>query len=115
MADDASRYIQNQPGLRRERLASLRAAFLGAVPGVEESMAYRMPTFRLGGHWAAMASQKRHLAVYFCSEPLIAPIRSAHPELSYGKGCVRIRDNQELPVRELVAVFVNAMHMDKGS
>jgi uncharacterized protein YdhG (YjbR/CyaY superfamily) len=72
-------------------------------------MRYRMPTFELHGAWVAMASQKHYCAVYFCSAALIASLRAHHPELDYGVGCVRIRDNQHLPVYELREAFARAL------
>jgi len=75
------------------------------VSGVEESFKYKMPTFEKGDNWVSIANQKHYVSVYFCSEELIADIKVNYPKLSYGKGCVRIKDNQDIPIADLCIAF----------
>jgi len=100
---------------RRARLVRLRRAFFAAVDGITESMQYRMPTFTKDGNFVALASQKHYLAVYFCADELIRGIKAKHPELNCGVGCVRIRDTQAVPLKELVASFKKAMRFKQGA
>ncbi|MDA2918386.1 DUF1801 domain-containing protein [Desulfobacterota bacterium AH_259_B03_O07] len=72
-------------------------------------MKYRMQTFEKNGNWVCLANQKNSISVYFCSEDLIKPIKEKFPKLSTGKGCVRIKDNQGVPIKELVRSFKLAM------
>ena len=47
-----------------EALTALRELTLETVPGVDESMQYRMPTYNLAGQSVcAMASQKRYMSL----------------------------------------------------
>jgi uncharacterized protein YdhG (YjbR/CyaY superfamily) len=94
---------------RRRRLQSIIGIFRAGVDGVVESMRSGMPTFEKDGRWVAVASQKRHLSVYFCGEDVIDAIRTHHPELDYGKACVRIRDNQHVPLFALEQAYLDAM------
>ncbi len=94
---------------RKRRFTAVRAAIHEAAERVVESMRYRMPTFEKDGAWVAMASRKNYLAVYFCSADLIAGVRAHHPELDCGVGCVRIRDNQHVPIFELRRAFEQAL------
>lgn len=106
-------YLAGLSPSRRERAEVIRKAFLGAVDDVVETMRYRMPTYEKGPSWAAIGSQKYYLSVYFCSGEIIDNIRKKHPGLSTGKGCVRIRDRQEVPTRDLAASFRKAMNRKK--
>jgi len=106
-------YLAKIPPDRKTRTLSIRKSFHGTVKNVEETMRYRMPTFEKNGNSVSMASQKHYLAVYFCSEEIIQPIKNKFPKLSTGKGCVRIRDNQEVPIKELAACFKKAINMKK--
>ena len=87
----------------------IRKAILECYPDISESMRYKMPTYERKNAWVAVASQKNYLSVYFCSEDLIANIKRKYPNLSTGKGCVRIRDNQEVPMSELKRAFIRAL------
>jgi len=102
-------YVAALVGERKRRFEAVRRTILDSCAGVVESMRYRMPTFEKDGAWVAMASQKRYLAVYFCSAELIAGVRAHHPELDCGVGCVRIRDDQHVPIYELEQAFVRAL------
>jgi uncharacterized protein YdhG (YjbR/CyaY superfamily) len=94
---------------RRSRLQAIRAALLGGVDGVVESLRDRMPTYSRGAAWVALANRKRHIAVYFCTSQAIEALRIHHPELSCGVGCVRIRDSQYVPMYALREAFLQAL------
>lgn len=113
MKSEIRKYLIGVPKLRKERYVALRNAFVESTPDVKETMKYRMPTFEKGPNWVAIGNQKNHLSVYFCSESLIENIHRKHPAISTGKGCVRIKDNQELPLKELVVSFKKAMKFKK--
>lgn len=112
MKDDAQaivRYVAQVPEARRERALALHGLILSLFPQAAISMEHRMPTYRLGANFIAWASQKRHLALYTCSEARIAGFRARHPEVSAGKGCLRFRDSQRLPLADLAQVVKNAL------
>ena len=72
-----------------------------------------MPTFERDGNWVALANNKKYISVYFCSEDLISNIKKQYPELDTGKGCVRIKDKNEIPLNELKNSFKKAMNLKK--
>jgi hypothetical protein len=73
------------------------------------SLDYRMPTYRVGEQFVAWASMRRHLALYTCSAERIAGFRARHPEVEAGRGCLRFRDSQRLPLADLAQVVRNAL------
>ncbi|MDH5222052.1 MAG: DUF1801 domain-containing protein [Betaproteobacteria bacterium] len=112
MKDDTqaiARYVALVPEARRERALTLHGLILSLFPQAAISMQYRMPTYRLGENFVAWASQKRHLALYTCSDQRIAGFRARHPEVRAGKGCLRFRDGQRLPLADLAQVVKNAL------
>lgn len=102
-------YFDSLPQIRRDRLVDLKRRFQQAVPDAQLTMRYRMPTFERADHWTCLGNQKNHISVYFCSEEIIAPVVADNPKLNCGKGCVRIRDTQEVPIEDLVDAFRRAM------
>ena len=53
-----------EPG-RHSALAEVRALVKETVPGVQETMKYRMPTYEYaGGVLCAFASQKQYMSLY---------------------------------------------------
>ena len=106
---DIQEYLSKLPAKRKERINSIRKAFQSADINSLETMKYKMPTFENGENWVSIGNQKKYISVYFCSQELIENIRINQPHINTGKGCVRIRDNQEIPIRDLVESFKNAM------
>ena len=110
--DDAQaivRYLVRLPEARRERALALHGLILGLFPQASVSLGTRMPTYRLGGEFIAWASTQRHLALYTCSAERIAGFRARHAEIEAGKGCLRFRDSQRLPLADLAQVVKNAL------
>ena len=97
---EVRRYFDSLPAIRKDRLLDLKRLFEQAVPGAALTMRYKMPTFERGDHWACLGNQKHHISVYFCSEAIIKPLVANNPHLNCGKGCVRIRDTQDVPVED---------------
>lgn len=104
-----ARYLAQLPEARRERGLALHGLILSLFPQATASLGYRMPTYRLGAQFVAWASTKRHLALYTCSAERIAGFRTRHPEIEAGRGCLRIRDSQRLPLADLAQVVRNAL------
>lgn len=66
-------YIEAQPPAARATLEQVRAAILRAVPAVEESISYQMPTYKLDGERLLyFAGWKKHYSLYPASPELIA-------------------------------------------
>ncbi len=112
MSASPQEYFDSLPKVRRDRLVELKARFEQVVPVARLTMRYKMPTFEKGNHWACLGNQKHHISVYFCSEAIIAPVVANNPKLNCGKGCVRIRDTQDVPVEDLVDAFKRAMGVE---
>ena len=107
MAATIDEYIAAAPPVRAERLTALRAAIHRAAPNAVESIEWKMPVFRVGEHYVAMAAQARYLSVYLGSASVEA-IKAA-TGLKGGKGCLNITDTQPLPLLELEAAFRNRL------
>jgi uncharacterized protein YdhG (YjbR/CyaY superfamily) len=103
------RYLAQLPEARRERALALHGLILSLFPQASVSLDYRMPTYRVGEQFVAWASTRRHLALYTCSAERIAGFRARHPEVEAGRGCLRFRDSQRLPLADLAQVVRNAL------
>ncbi|MEY2529015.1 MAG: hypothetical protein QOJ05_1105 [Verrucomicrobiota bacterium] len=57
-------YIAGFPAEIRERLEKIRATIRKAAPNAEETISYRMPTFRLNGVLVYFAAFKKHIGFY---------------------------------------------------
>ena len=102
-------YLAAMPQERRARVDTLRDLIRRLYPDAEESMDYKMPTFRQGEGWVAVANQKQYVSLYTCSAEHLAPFKQKHPKINTGKGCIRFRDRDELPLDDLEQVITSAM------
>ena len=65
------------------------------------TMTYKMPTYRVGAGWVAIANQKHHVSLYTCGPHHIEDFKARYPGIKTGKGCINFRDKDELPVADL--------------
>jgi len=126
-------YLAGLPEDRRTALEEVRATILdNLAPGFEEAMNWGMITYQVplsiqpetyNGKplmYAALASQKRHMAVYLTSvyqdshtyESFLERYHATGKKLDMGKSCVRFRRIDDLPV-DLIGEVIGAMTVDE--
>jgi uncharacterized protein YdhG (YjbR/CyaY superfamily) len=86
---------------RREALEALRALVYQVAPDAVETMRYGMPAYDVAGKvLCQFASQKRYVSLYL--DPKIVDKHRGELEgLSLGKGCVRFRKLDKLPLETI--------------
>lgn len=102
-------YLDAVPDSRRERLLSVRERILKLHPNVDESMEYKMPTYRLATGWISIGNQKNYVSVYTCGPHHLAAFREKHPKIKGGKGCLNFKDNDEIALDDLEGVINHAL------
>lgn len=112
---EIDRYLITLPSSHRKALRALRAIVHQTVPGVSETMDYRMPTFRAGDHViCSLASQKHHITLYICGEAVLDPFREDLAGLDCGHACVRFRPDEEFSQDLAKRIIARAMEMADG-
>ncbi len=132
-AETVEEYLAELPEDRREAIAEVRDAILENLPhGVVESMNWGMIVYEIPLEtfpdtynkkplqYAALASQKNHMAVYlnsiYMNEDDAAWFANAYKEtgkkLDMGKSCVRFKKIDQLPV-ELVGEAIGKISLDE--
>lgn len=99
-------YIAGFPPEIREKLESVRRTILDAAPEAQESIAWKMPAYKLNGKpLVYFAAHKKHIGFY----PIPSGIEAFREELSAygqsGKGSVRFPYDKPLPL-DLIARIV---------
>lgn len=107
-------YLAAVPPARRPLVEALHALILAAYPHAEVSMQHRMPTYRVGDGWVAVANQKHHVSLYTCGEAHIAAFKDRHPHIKTGKGCINFRPADPLPTADIRDVVRHAFDHPKG-
>lgn len=101
-------YITGFPESVRVRLTAVRETVREAAPDIEESISYRMPTFRRSGLILHMSAHKHHIGLY----PAPSGSESFNQRLAAfraAKSTVRLPFNQPLPldlIREIVELRI---------
>jgi uncharacterized protein YdhG (YjbR/CyaY superfamily) len=95
MGGDASTvnaYIAEAPADRRKALQLLRELCTAELPGFEEAMRYRMPSYlRLGEVEVGFANHKAYISLYVLRRDALKAHAARLEGLSVGKGCIRFR------------------------
>ncbi len=132
-ATTVTEYLDELPPERRAAIAAVRDTILANLPdGYEEAMNWGMITYQVPPEtypdtyngqplqYAALASQKRHMAVYLTAvyasdearEAFLDDYRATGKKLDVGKSCVRFRRIDDLPL-DLIGDTIAAMGVDE--
>ena len=90
-AADVEAYLDEVPADRSEAMGRLRTLCVEALPGYEECMDYRMPSYKRPGEEVevAFASQVNHITVYILRKSVLDRFRDELTNATLGKGTVR--------------------------
>jgi uncharacterized protein YdhG (YjbR/CyaY superfamily) len=108
----AETYMQNLEGDRRSALEQVRLLILQTVPGVKETMLYRMPTYELDEVVCSFASQKRYMSLYMDVE-LVEQHSDALKHLDVGKSCIRFKNIKDLPLETVQQILIESVDKQK--
>lgn len=109
-AASVAEYLDALPDDRRAALVKLRKLVRKTAPKAVESMEYGMPTYMMGEvPLCAMASQKGYLAFYVCCAAAVEPHRAKLAKLNCGKGCIRFKSLDQLPLDVVADILKEAV------
>lgn len=98
-------YIARQPRPVRHTLILVRRAIRRALPGAEEGISYRVPTYRL--HDRAViyfAAWRRHYSLYPLGDRLVRAFREQLAPYHVGKSTLRFPLTTPVPTRLIEAI-----------
>jgi uncharacterized protein YdhG (YjbR/CyaY superfamily) len=101
-------YIASQPEAVQGVLQRVRSIIRKAVPGVEEVISYKIPTYKLhGGPVLYFAGWKRHYSLYPATDPVMASFQDDLAPYEVSKGTIRFPLSEPVPVKliERIAKF----------
>ena len=83
-------YMTQIPEKRVSAIKKLRKLCLKHLPDYEESMEYKMPSYRgINQIEVAFASQKQHISIYILKHDVMLKNKKRLKGLNHGKGCIR--------------------------
>jgi len=113
MQQAINKYIASIPDNRYERFMSLHNLIVQLYPEAAIDMSYKMPTYRVGDGWVALANQKNYISLYTCGVSHLEPYKQKHPQQKTGKGCINFRDRDEIHLDDLTTVITHAFESPK--
>jgi uncharacterized protein YdhG (YjbR/CyaY superfamily) len=99
---------------RKAKIDKLHSLIVDCFPNAEIDMQYRMPTYRYGDGWVAIANQKHCVSLYTCSAEHLVKFKELHPNIKTGKGCINFRDRDAIPEDAVKEVIKHAIGQPKG-
>ncbi len=98
---------------RRERFNILHSLIVKLYPAVVVDMSYKMPTYKVGEGWVALANKKNYISLYTCSHHHIESFKENNPGIKTGKGCINFKDKDDLPIKDIKQVIKHAIEQPK--
>jgi len=106
--ESVDEYIAAQPEAARRALELVRTAIRKAVPKAEESITYKMPTYKMHGERLLyFAGWKQHYSLYPATKRLIATLKNDLKPYEVVKSTVRFSLAEPVPAKliERIAKF----------
>jgi uncharacterized protein YdhG (YjbR/CyaY superfamily) len=101
--ESVEEYIAAQPEGAKRALKLVRTAILKAVPETEESISYKIPTYKLQGERLLyFAGWKKHYSLYPATKRLLAALKGDLKQFEVVNSTVRFSLAEPVPV-ELIA------------
>src|SRR5262245_38418681 len=93
-------YIAAQPEAARSILERVRSAIRAAVPNAEESVSYKIPTYKLRGvRVLYFAAWKKHFSLYPASDRIVTALKNELAPYEVEKRTIRFPLNEPVPTR----------------
>ncbi len=93
-------YIGAQPETVQRMLGRVRSAIREAVPGAEEVISYKIPTYKLHRRPVLyFAGWKQHYSLYPATERVLAAFEDELAPYEVNKGTIRFPLSQPVPVK----------------
>jgi uncharacterized protein YdhG (YjbR/CyaY superfamily) len=93
-------YIASQPEAVQGMLKRVRGAIRRAVPGAEEGISYKIPTYKLHGRPVLyFAGWRQHYSLYPVTDRLVATFKDDLTPYKVSKGTIRFPLSEPVPVK----------------
>ena len=93
-------YIASQPEAVQGILGRVRGIIREAVPGAEEVISYKIPTYKLhGGAVLYFAGWKQHYSLYPATARVVEAFKDELASYEVNKGTIRFPLSQPVPVK----------------
>jgi uncharacterized protein YdhG (YjbR/CyaY superfamily) len=93
-------YIAAQPKAAQGVLQLVRSSIRKAVPNAEESISYKIPTYKLRGDPVIyFAGWKQHYSLYPATNHIVATFKDDLAAYEVKKGTIRLPLSQPVPVK----------------
>jgi len=106
---DVNSYIENISDERKDLLKTLSKLIIENHPEVEVVMSYKIPTFNSGSGWVALGYRKDGVSMYTNGPENIEKFKLKNPHIKSGKGSLKFKVNDVLPIYDLKEVLMRAL------
>jgi uncharacterized protein YdhG (YjbR/CyaY superfamily) len=98
-------YIASQPEAVQGILGRVRSTIRKALPGAEEVISYKIPTYKLpDGPVLYFAGWKKHYSLYPASERVVAAFKDELASYEIKKGTIRFPLSPTVPVKLIARI-----------
>ena len=98
-------YIASHPEAVQRALKRVRSTIRKAVPGAEEMISYKIPTYKLDGRPVIyFAGWKQHYSLYPSGDRLVLAFKDDLARYEVSKGTIRFPLSEPVPVKLIEAV-----------
>jgi uncharacterized protein YdhG (YjbR/CyaY superfamily) len=114
-AKTVDEYLTQVPEKRVAAIKKLRQLCLENLPEHEESMVYKMPSYKRNDQVeVAFASQKQHISVYILIHDVMLNNQDRLKGLNHGKGCIRYSNPDKIDYQLITDLLKQTLESDSS-
>ncbi len=103
--ESVDKYLAVQPETARRALSQVRSAIRKAVPKADETISYKMPTYKLNGERLLyFAGWKQHYSLYPATKRLLAALKDDLKPYEVAKSTVRFPLAEPVPTKLIARI-----------
>jgi uncharacterized protein YdhG (YjbR/CyaY superfamily) len=108
-------YLSQIPEKKVSALKKLRNLCLKHLPDHEESLVYKMPSYKRNDQVeVAFASQKQHICVYILKHDVMLHNKDRLMGLNHGKGCIRYSNPDKIDYQLITDLLKQTVESDSS-
>lgn len=98
--DAVNNYINRFEGIKKEWLTTFITFMRENFPEAQETISFQMPMFKFNGKYIAFSIAQEHFSFHSLDFEMIEEIKSLLPKAKFGKGCAKVKfdDQAALPI-----------------
>lgn len=113
MNADVQHYFDAVPEASKPYFNQMHKLMMQLYPGAAIKISYGVPIYQTKSGWVGLGFWKDGVSIYTNGPGHLAEFRAKHPTVKGGKGSLKFKNSEPLPLEDLKLIIVHAIEHPK--